>query len=96
MENRLTWVVKFYNVDKAFGFISEDGTNEDRFMHISGIAKDDNGEASFIPQQGERVSYVIIPGKKGDMAGEIMQEGGQSNDGSAGMQSEEDYDDSAE
>ncbi|MDP5062997.1 MAG: cold shock domain-containing protein, partial [Maribacter sp.] len=29
--------VKFFNDSKGYGFITEDGSNEDHFVHISGL-----------------------------------------------------------
>lgn len=74
MSERLTGTVKFYNTEKAFGFITGDD-NKDHFMHISGIAKDADGQALFVPQEGERVSFEVVPGNKGPMAANVEQEG---------------------
>ena len=41
----MTGKVKFYNEQKGYGFITEDGTSEDHFVHATGlldkIKKDD-------------------------------------------------------
>lgn len=72
---RLTGTVKFYNTDKAFGFIKGDDGKE-HFMHISGIEQNADGSASFSPQEGEVVSFTVEEGKKGPMATNIRQEAG--------------------
>lgn len=52
--------VKFYNESKHFGFISEEGTNKEYFVHSSGlidqITKDD------------KVTFELKEGKKGTNA----------------------------
>lgn len=53
-------VVKFFNQTKGFGFIKVEGTNEDVFVHISGL-KDEI-------RQDDRVTFEIQEGKKGPNA----------------------------
>ncbi len=52
-----TGIVKFFNESKGYGFIKEDGTNKEYFVHITGlidkIAQDD------------LVSFDLQDGKKG-------------------------------
>jgi CspA family cold shock protein len=52
-----TGLVKFFNESKGYGFIKEDGTNKEYFVHITGlidkIAQDD------------LVSFDLQDGKKG-------------------------------
>ena len=50
-------VVKFFNETKGFGFIKVDGTEQDVFVHVSGI-KDEI-------RQDDRVTFDIQEGKKG-------------------------------
>ena len=49
--------VKFFNETKGFGFITEEGSNEDYFVHVSGlIDKIDEGDV---------VEFELTEGKKG-------------------------------
>ncbi len=53
-----TGTVKFYNESKGFGFIVDDATGQDIFVHVTGL----NGLQI---TQDDRVSYDTISGKKG-------------------------------
>ncbi|MBJ6117354.1 cold shock domain-containing protein [Pontibacter sp. BT310] len=53
-----TGKVKFFIESKGFGFITEDETNEDFFVHITGL----NGLQI---QQNDRVTFDTQEGKKG-------------------------------
>ena len=48
--------VKFFNNTKGFGFIKEEGSNEDIFVHMSGIIDDirENDEVTFETTQGKK------------------------------------------
>ena len=51
-----TGTVKFYNSEKGFGFIKDDETQEDVFVHRSG-AKDnlrENDAVTFDVEQGQK------------------------------------------
>lgn len=52
-----TGTVKFFNESKGYGFITEDTTKEDFFVHVTGL----NGQI----QQNDKVEFETQEGKKG-------------------------------
>lgn len=56
----MTGVVKFYNSTKGYGFIKVDNTDEEVFVHATGLV-----DAIF---QNDKVSFDITEGKRGDNA----------------------------
>lgn len=53
-----TGVVKFFNESKGFGFIVDDATGKDIFVHITGL----NG---ITIRENDRVQFDVVDGKKG-------------------------------
>ena len=53
-----TGVVKFFNESKGYGFIVEDDTNRDIFVHVTGL----NG---ILLREKDRVQFEVVDGKKG-------------------------------
>ncbi len=49
--------VKFFNDSKGFGFITEDNSNEEFFVHISGLVDEIN--------EGDSVEFEVKEGRKG-------------------------------
>ena len=49
--------VKFFNDAKGFGFIQEDETNEEHFVHVSGLIDE--------IQEGDTVEFELKEGRKG-------------------------------
>ena len=49
--------VKFFNVSKGFGFITEDDSNTEYFVHVTGIIDEIN--------EGDAVEFELKEGKKG-------------------------------
>ena len=49
--------VKFFNETKGFGFISEEGSNKDHFVHVSGLIDE--------IRDGDTVEFDLQEGKKG-------------------------------
>lgn len=48
--------VKFFNNSKGFGFITQEGSNEDIFVHQTGLIDEirENDEVQFEVQQGQK------------------------------------------
>ncbi|TMU57241.1 cold-shock protein [Flagellimonas algicola] len=49
--------VKFFNDSKGYGFITEDGSNTDHFVHVSGLIDE--------IREGDAVEFELQQGKKG-------------------------------
>ncbi len=49
--------VKFFNDAKGFGFITEEGSDKDHFVHISGLIDE--------VREGDNVEFDLTEGKKG-------------------------------
>lgn len=49
--------VKFFVEDKGFGFITEDGSNTDYFVHVSGLIDSIS--------EGDKVEFELKEGRKG-------------------------------
>ena len=60
----MTGTVKFFNKAKGYGFITNDESEEDVFVHISSL----NG---ITLKEGAKVEYVEEEGKKGKQATNI-------------------------
>lgn len=50
-------IVKFFNESKGYGFITEDGSNSEHFVHISGLIDK--------VKEGDAVEFDLKEGKKG-------------------------------
>jgi cold shock protein len=59
-----TGTVKWFNADKGFGFIEQDGGGADVFVHFSAIAS--AGYRSLA--DGQQVEFEIKQGQKGPQA----------------------------
>jgi len=55
--------VKFFNNSKGFGFIQDNDSGQDIFVHVSGLRDD--------IREGDIVSFDVVNGKKGLNAVEV-------------------------
>ena len=53
--------VKWFNAQKGYGFITNESTGEDVFVHFSGIA----GEGYKSLEEGQKVTFDITEGNRG-------------------------------
>ncbi|HHC79378.1 MAG TPA: cold-shock protein [Flavobacteriia bacterium] len=49
--------VKFFNDSKGFGFITEEGSGKEHFVHISGVIDE--------IREGDEVEFELTEGRKG-------------------------------
>ena len=61
-----TGIVKWFNNEKGYGFISRDG-GKDVFVHFSAIT----GEGFRTLEEGQRVEFETAPGRKGEEARDV-------------------------
>jgi len=52
-----TGTVKFFNESKGFGFITEEGTKKEHFVHVTGLEDD--------VREGDNVEFELVEGRKG-------------------------------
>ncbi len=60
--------VKWFNVNKGFGFITPDEGGQDAFVHITAVER--AGISSL--NEGQRVEYEVQPGRDGKSAAENL------------------------
>lgn len=63
-----TGIVKWFNDAKGFGFITPDGGGDDLFAHFSAI----NMQGFKTLTEGQRVSFDVVQGPKGNQASNIQ------------------------
>lgn len=66
MDQLVTGVVKWFNDEKGFGFIQQEG-QKDVFVHFSAI----NGTGRRTLLEGQKVEFNITQGQKGPQAANV-------------------------
>jgi len=66
-----TGTVKWFNAEKGFGFIEQDGGGADVFAHFSNIAASGYREL----REGQKVTFDVTQGQKGPQAENIARAG---------------------
>jgi CspA family cold shock protein len=59
-----TGKVKFFNESKGFGFIKDNGSDQEFFVHVSGLKQP--------VKQNDDVEFEVSDGKKGLMAVNVV------------------------
>lgn len=68
MSQRIKGTVKWFNASKGYGFITPDGGKNDVFVHFSALP----GDGYKTIKDGERVSFEVVEGPKGQQAAEVQ------------------------
>jgi CspA family cold shock protein len=68
MSNKMTGLVKWFNADKGFGFISPEDGSKDVFVHFSAIQGTDYKTLD----EGQKVEFTIENGAKGPSAANVV------------------------
>ena len=68
MSNRQIGTVKWFNDAKGFGFITPENGSADLFVHFRAI----QGSGFKSLQEGQRVSFIAVPGQKGQQADQVQ------------------------
>ena len=56
-----TGTVKFFNLDRGYGFITNDAGGPDAFVHITAVERAGMGSI----KEGQKLSYELETGKNG-------------------------------
>ncbi|MFE9320854.1 cold-shock protein [Nocardia sp. NPDC052278] len=59
--------VKWFNAEKGFGFIAQDGGGPDVFVHYSAVS----GSGFKSLEEGQRVEFEVGQGQKGPQAQDV-------------------------
>ncbi len=65
--SQTTGVVKWFNADKGFGFITQSNGGADVFVHFRAIVS----EGFKTLNEGDRVSFTVEQGPKGPQAAKV-------------------------
>ncbi len=67
MSNQVTGTVKWFNDEKGFGFIAQEG-GKDVFVHFSAI----QGSGRKTLREGQQVTMTVVSGQKGPQAENVI------------------------
>lgn len=67
MSERHTGTVKWFNIEKGYGFITPDDDSGDLFVHHTGIEQTGFRRLN----EGERVHYVVTASERGPIAQKV-------------------------
>ncbi|HAS63622.1 MAG TPA: cold-shock protein [Vibrio sp.] len=67
MSNKSTGLVKWFNEEKGFGFLTQDNGGADVFVHFRAIASDGFRTLT----EGQKVAFDIEQGQKGLQAANV-------------------------
>ncbi|MGM3174354.1 RNA chaperone/antiterminator CspA [Dickeya lacustris] len=68
MSNKMTGLVKWFNADKGFGFISPLDGSKDVFVHFSAIQSNDYRTLN----EGQKVEFAVESSAKGPCAANVV------------------------
>ena len=54
-------MIKWFNIDKGFGFVQPEGGGEDLFIHITNVVPGHERQLN----DGSEVTFEVRPGRKG-------------------------------
>lgn len=68
MSNKIIGIVKWFNSEKGFGFISPENGSKDVFVHYSAIQGNDFRTL----EEGQKVEFAVQEGPKGPSAANVI------------------------
>jgi len=71
MSEQETGTVKWFNINKGYGFITRERGGE-IFVHYSSILCEESEECHL--EEGNRVTFIVVEGPKGPQAQEVVVE----------------------